>query len=271
MNGRIASLLQGRISAFSYVEKISGLVRAITKVREGKEVTIPVGNDVIDDLQCDASTQRDMIPDDRYKAIVYFEDRGWRRIQHRTRGVSIESHIRLVCWLNTARLNGDAFAGDKIQQLFIGALTTGPYNDGPYVGVRHHVESSPEKGREIFSKYTYQIDTQYLMLPYDAFAIDIVTSLRVRPGCEDQVNDTDVECWTPPTTHRRFHPSEFPCEDLNDPVHGLTAEQKACIDGCGGGSSCPITFEIYLHGVLVDTITGVDPCAVDNQIDITLT
>lgn len=250
MNGRIASLLQDRISGFSYVDKIAGLVRALTKQREGKDITIPVGVGVIDDLQCDESTQRDMIPDNAYRCMVYFEDRGLRKIVQRTRGVSFESRLRLVCWINVEKLNGDVAAADKIMQQFIGSLTSNLYNDGPFIGVRHQVEAIPERGKTLFSAYTYPEGVrQYLMLPYDAFAIDIVTALRIRPGCEDEVVENDVACWTPPTTKRRKNPSEFSCEELQDPVTGLTAEQlgPACLD-CSGSGPCDTCAEIALMG-----------------------
>src|SRR5690606_4977389 len=79
---------------------------------------------------------------------------------------------------------------------------------------------------------------QYLLYPYDAFAIDITTEFRAVPGCEDDLTEGSEECWTPPTLRRRRFPREFSCEELNDSATGLTDEQKEdCLD-CGDGD-CP--------------------------------
>lgn len=231
MNAMIATLLKDRISQFTYVDKLAGLVRAVKREQEGGVITLPVAADVDDALACDDSTLRDMVPDDRYACMVYFEDRGTAREQTRTRGISYRSQLRLVCWINTAKFGGDIAAADRIAQHFGGAIKSGPYNDGPFIGLRHDVEGMPQRGAGIFSAYTYPDSArQYLMWPYDAFAIDISTEFRVKAGCEDQVTPADDACWVPPTTRKRRNPSEFSCDELNDPATGLTDAQLACID-----------------------------------------
>lgn len=253
MNALIALLLKDRISQFTYVDRLAGLVRAITREQSGGPVTIPVAIDVDDPLACGESTMRDMVPDEAYACMVYFEDKGMRRVQTRTRGISYESRLRLVCWVNTAKLNGDAYAADRILQQFASDLHTGMYNDGPFIGLRHTVEAVPERGKGLFSAYNYPDSVrQYLLYPFDAFALDILTTLRIKPGCEDVVTASDTACWAPPTTRRRRQPSEFSCDELNAPITGLTDAQKECIDGCGDGGECPVT---TVNGTESDTPT----------------
>jgi hypothetical protein len=140
-----------------------------------------------------------MVPDDRYACMVYFEDLGITRTSSRTRGVTFTSRLRLVCWINTARLGGDAFAGDKIAQAFVGLVNYGPYNTGSFTGVRHRADVFPQRGATIFSPYTYpEAARQYLMPPFDAFAIEVLTEFRVRPGCEEEVLEQAEDCWEPP-------------------------------------------------------------------------
>lgn len=238
MNAAIAELLKVRLQDFSYVEKLAGMVRSITYERAGGKVTIPVASSVEDVLQCGDSTLQEMIPDERYKAIVYFEDMGAVPVKSRTRGTSWTSKIRCVCWLNTARLGGNVNVGDAVLQQFVHALQSSLYNSGPFIGVRHRIAGVATKGPSLFSAYTYpDSKRQYLLQPFDAFGIDIETELRIKPGCEPEVSGTDVSCWTPPASHRRRHPREFSCEELNDPTDGLTDAQKACV-GAGGGGTC---------------------------------
>lgn len=240
MNARIAALMKDRISQFTYVDKLAGLVRAITYERNGERITVPVCDDVDDQLACGDTAMRDMVPDAAYQAIVYFEDRGLQSIQSRTRGLSYRSSLRLVCWINTAKFGSYSEAGSKVMQQFIGAIDDGPYTSSPFLGIRHRVEGVPQRGPGLFSPYTYpESARQYLLYPYDAFALDITTELRIIPGCEDQVTLGNDECWTPPTQRRRRFPREFSCEELNDAATGLTDEQKEdCLD-CEGGTECP--------------------------------
>ena len=242
MNALVALLLKDRISQFTYVDKLAGLVRAVTYERAGGTITIPVDIGVDDPLACGDAEVSDLVPNEGYKCIVYFEDRGLRRIQSRTRGISFESRLRLVCWVNTAKFSGDNYAADRIMEQFIGSLQDVPTNEGPFIGVRHQVETIPECGKSLFSAYTYP-DTarQYLLFPFDAFALDIVTTMRIRPGCEDQVTPGSDECWVPPTNRRRRYPSEFTCEELQDPETGLTTAQlgSGCLN-CSGGGPCDL-------------------------------
>lgn len=245
MNSRIASILKDRIAEFSYVDKVAGLVRTIEYQRAGEVIKIPVASDVEDALACDDSMLREMVPNSSYQAIVYFEDRGFVPIRSRTRGLSYQSRLRLVCWVNGAKFGGDPDAAAKIEQQFLLAMSSGTYNFGPFAGVRHSVEGVAQKGHAIFSAYTYPDSArQYLLPPYDAFAIDVLTILRVLRGCEDQVTLGNDECWTPPTTKRRRNPNEFSAEELMDPETGLTQAQLDAI-GCGGGTDMPYLKEIY--------------------------
>lgn len=243
MNALLALLLKDRISQFAYVDRLAGMVRLVKYERSGGVIAIPVAIDAEADLACDDSQQRDMVPDQAYGCMVYFEDRGVVRTTSRTRGVSFTARLRLVCWVNTQKFGSDPTAASKIQAQFLGAIEGGPYNSGPFIGLRHQVEGYPQSGHGIFSAYTYpEASRQYLMPPFDAFAIDIATSVRVKPGCEDDVTVSDDACWSPPTTRRRRNPNEFTCAELQDPDTGLTDAQLGpdCLD-CEGTGECPAT------------------------------
>lgn len=150
MNASIAELLKLRIQQFSYVEKLGGLVRAVTFERQGQKITIPIGSGVEDPLECGDEQLLDLVPDERYRCIVFFEDRGLVPVTSRTRGQSWTSNLRLVCWVNTSLLGGDVNAGDAIMQQFLGAIQSGLYNLDPFIGVRHKLAGVATKGPSIF-------------------------------------------------------------------------------------------------------------------------
>lgn len=259
MNAAIAELLKLRLQGFSYVEKLAGLVRSVSFERAGKTIVLPVGADVQDPLQCGDAEILDLVPDERYGVIVFFEDRGLVPIRSRTRGLSWTSNIRLICWVNTAKLGGDMNAGDKVMQQFLQAINHGPYNVDPFIGVRHRTTGVAAKGATIFGAYTFPDSSrQHLLYPFDAFALDIATEFRVKAGCEPEVSGTDVACWTPPATMRRRHPREFTCEELTDPTNGLTEEQLDDCLNCTGGPADPCPLEVRVNGETITTIA--DPC-----------
>lgn len=200
MNALIAAILKERIRQFTYVDKLAAMVRRVSFEREGGLVILPVAADVEDAQACDDILQRAVIPDSSNSCMVYFEDRGCTPVRSRTRGIGWQSHLRLVCWLNTQRLDGDLLAGDRIAQQFSLAIKSGPYGSGPFIGIRHNIEGMPERGAGLFSAYSYPSGSrQYLLYPYDAFAIDIATDFRIKPGCEEEVLIGDLACITPPT------------------------------------------------------------------------
>jgi hypothetical protein len=262
---RIATILKDRIAAFTYVDKIGGLVRVARQNREGREIVIPVAGDVDEAYACDPATIRDMVPDDRYGCIVYFEDRGTTRITERTRGTSYRASLRLVCWINTLKFGSDPTTADRILEQFTNDLNVGqPYNTDTLIGLKHSVEGFPQRGASIFSQYTYpEAERQYLLWPFDAFALDITATYRIKPGCEEAPVPDDDACWTPPVTRKRRNPSEFTCDELLDPVTGLTAAQLGpeCLD-CGGGGTCdPLTWTLRDEdGNLLEQGSVTDPC-----------
>ena len=262
---RIATILKDRIAAFTYVDKIGGLTRVARQQREGTEIVIPVAGDVDEAYACDPATIRDMVPDDRYGCMVYFEDRGTTRITERTRGTSYRASLRLVCWVNTLKFGSDPTTADRILEQFVNDLNVGqPYNTDTLIGLKHSVEGIPQRGASIFSQYTYpEAARQYLLWPFDAFALDITATYRIKPGCEEAPVPDDDACWTPPVTRKRRNPSEFTCDELTDPVTGLTAEQLGpeCLDCEGGGPCEPLGYDLHntLDKILISGVI-LDPC-----------
>lgn len=199
MNQTIAEVLKGRIDGFTWIGRLAGLVRPITYTRAGTKVTIPVAASVIDRSGCEASDAlREMVPDEGYGAMAYFEDGGITSERSRTRGISWTSRLRLVVWVNTSKLGGDLLVPDLAAQNLVHAMTHGPYNTDSLIGVRHSATGMPVRGAGLFSQYTYpESARQYLLHPFDAFAIDIETRFRIRDGCEEDVVAEDIACWTP--------------------------------------------------------------------------
>lgn len=282
MNSTIANVILARIEAANlpWIDKVSGLTRAISFTKgtnAGK--TWPIACTVNDPLSCEDTTIGELIPNENYNSVLFFEGDAYPSSSPivgagRVIGKKFTSRLRVVVWLNCSRLGGDCGCGDLASLNLISAIEALPrkYESGPLMDIHHTViGGGPARGRDIFSRYTFdEARSQYLHFPFDFFALDIETTYRIIPGCEDQVEPENVNCWTGPTNIRRRYAKDFTCEELQDEDTGLTAEQLGvdCLN-CAG-SSCLLTVNVTVDGVLEETLTDVDPCE-ENNVTINIT
>ena len=106
-----------------------------------------------------------------------------------------DSTVRLIAWLNYKKLadGGCGATGNYIVDI-IKALPAFPVIVDDLMGVTIRVMSQAVRSEAIFAPYTYNVfQTQYLMLPYDFFSLEIRTSFYIIAEC---VNDTSgcLEC-----------------------------------------------------------------------------
>jgi hypothetical protein len=254
MNASLAQLILSRIQAHGlpWLDKTAGLTRAISFKSKGvpaKSYTWPIACDVSDPQGCDVSTQSELMPDERLTSLLFFEGETFpQRIADRALGIRYNSRLRIVVWMNCSKLGGSCNCGDHAARDLIAAIESRVrYSEGPFIGVRHKIiGGAPSTGPAIFSKYTFdEARSQYLHYPFDFFALDIETDFRILPGCEDQLDPDNVNCWQPPTGPPRKWPKDLTCAELTDPVNGLTAEQLGpdCLD-CAGTTVCDLCTEI---------------------------
>ena len=84
----------------------------------------------------------------------------------------MRSRLRLVCWINVAKLYGDACATDSpctastnIIIEILRALPDFPVNYAPFMQVKFDVLNQLVRSNSIFSQYTYnEKQTQYLIV-----------------------------------------------------------------------------------------------------------
>lgn len=279
MNASIANLILQRIidADLPWIDKTAGLTRAISFVKGKDKRTLPIACDVDDPLACEEGTVADLLPEEKYASVLFFEGESYPfRRTDRILGTTYTSRLRIVVWLNCSKLGGACNCGDAAARDIISVVESKRYSTPTLKQVKHTVVGGgPARGNDIFGRYTFDAArSQYLHFPFDFFALDVETEFRVMPGCADPLQAGDVTCWTPPVTGRKRYPKDFSCAELQDVTTGLTSEQlgAGCLDctpSDPGGSSL-FDIEVYLNGTLVDTHTGVD-ASVDNILNITLT
>lgn len=184
MNQAIASIIKTAIEGLDFIDKISGLVSTQYRNVEGVVKSYPVACCVPDD--CKDGDYNDMTPNSKYKSVIYFEDGGVNFVRAQGNFKYYRSSLRLVGWLNVKMILGDeceasqcTYSSHAIMDI-IRSLPEFPQNISPFTQVYIEVDSQVIRDKSIFSKYTYnELQTQYLMSPYDYFALDITTTFAI--------------------------------------------------------------------------------------------
>ncbi|NCT92945.1 MAG: hypothetical protein GXC72_00850 [Chitinophagaceae bacterium] len=196
MNRALADILSTKLDS-AYIDRKAGIVFTFEKV------TVPEsGPKVIKRIPVAYlnGEKVDMIPDSRCKCMIYFEDQGISAPSKVGPGWQYISRLRLVCWLNSRLISGqsDSTLKAKIMTDVIDKLAGGAYfSQSPYTRVLPKVVNIPTQDKNIFAKYDYsEQDQQYLMQPYDYFAVDFQIPFTIPTACLNSITVTNPEACT---------------------------------------------------------------------------
>jgi hypothetical protein len=130
----------------------------------------------------------DLIPNDKLKSIIYYEENGTSFIDCDGRWINYSSNIRLVCWVNLKKINQTLMDTSILEALLIKNLPE-YISNLPYISKIMIMNIRPvTKDVGIFSRYTYnEAELQYLMYPYDYFAFDMTINWSLSKSCPDEI------------------------------------------------------------------------------------
>jgi len=203
MNQAIADIIKGHIEDLDFVDKIAGLTSVTyfdvkNKDNEIVQKAVPVAC-CVTAADCKEGAYNDLMPDSKYKTVIYFEDGGVKFTRYESNWKYYESTLKLVCWINIEKiLDSDCklqvpctYAAHIIADI-IRALPTFPEHHAPFDHVYSEVVSQDIRSNSIFAKYTYdEKHSQYLLAPYDYFALDIQTNFAI---CLKSTTVYDASC-----------------------------------------------------------------------------
>lgn len=188
MNIEIAEIVRQYIATASFADKVAGLVQplnvGITDQNGNRvEKIYPVSCTYTYD-ECKKGKYAELIPDSRYKSIMYFEDNGLQFLERDGRWQNMASNLRLVCWANMKRLGKQDYNSPDMIMELLKILPQLPFSTARF----HKMEILPTtqevRGNNIFARYTYNEPiTQYLFYPYDYFAINLNIRFKIIPQC----------------------------------------------------------------------------------------
>lgn len=201
MNRDIANIVKDKISDLPFIDRISGLVRTLsyTETVDGQtyQYKYPISCDVTYDDCVNNERYKDMIPNSDLRSLIYFEDNGANILDSNGRGINFTSNIRLVCWLNIKKFDTTdcSVSGYVASHIIRRLLTSGRFSSGIYNDIHFVISQIPEKTSNIFQYYTYsEASTQYLLYPYDYFALDIKVMYSVMYNCLINIDNADIIC-----------------------------------------------------------------------------
>lgn len=200
MNQDIANILKGYVETLPFAGKVGGLVKAITySTQNDKGVvrkTIPVDCDVTH-TNCLKGKYTDLMPDSKYKSVMYFEDGGVKPGDSSARDFSFESDLKLICWLNLKKTGKTGCSNTALAiATILNTIPTRTFNSGVYTRILITMTGAEPKNAQIFSKYTYDEEkNQYLMYPYDYFALNFTVRFTISKACiTNWVNSSEITC-----------------------------------------------------------------------------
>lgn len=184
--------------------RISGVVLPVTKKdKEGNSFTFPVSCDVDGKACWEQGKYFDLLPNDLYRAVIYFEQQTDVRFtgykDSKDTIMIYETDLRLVGWVNLKKLGTtDCAITDRLALGVIKTLTSNKGEisrnsgklsvvDADYTNAS--IELVPvrqvRQDRAIFSRYT--LKETNLLYPWDYFAIDMRCYLYVGRECFTEV------------------------------------------------------------------------------------
>jgi hypothetical protein len=196
MNQAIADIIKDHIEGLDFVDKIAGVTMPLTFdiVTRDKDnnptsvqKTVPVAC-CVSASDCKEGAYNELMPDSAYKTVIYFEDGGVSFDKYESNWKYYKSTLRLICWINIEKITNSGSCKSEVPCTYaahiiaeiVRALPAFPENHSPFDHVYSEITSQLVRSPSIFSAYTYdEKHSQYLMAPYDYFALQIETSFAV--------------------------------------------------------------------------------------------
>jgi len=137
-----------------------------------KDVLLPVAHSILVKGQRipgspDGKTYKDAVPNDDKISIAFWEDYGAKALKMNARTLRYQSTMRLVVWLNMDKIKEQSRSKcisemiNAVPKFLQGYRSVYIRN----IGILHSSE-------EIFNRYNFREDKQYMTTPYYAFALE---------------------------------------------------------------------------------------------------
>ena len=185
------------LQALNFVDLAAGITRPQREVVGGRDdTTVKVYPVYINKTKttCSPDDYIDLVPNDKKKGIIYFEDQG-TTLTEEGNYFYFNTQVRLVGWFNLKRVNTALLNADTLMAKVAATMPQKLSNDG---GISSIVLELIGSNREpaIFGNYTFiEERKQYLMYPFDYFALNYSIDYKIHRSCINDITINGTSCY----------------------------------------------------------------------------
>lgn len=185
MTEAIGNILIDKLRDLPFVDRYAGVVQIMTRTGEGgKQKKFPISAQATME-ECSTGRYIDLIPDSKFKSVMYLEDRGIRFVKNQGAVSMWKASFDLVCWLNLKLLgySGTSYCAAAVAGI-ISSLPVNPFNSDIFQLITITLQGQQPRSINPFSKYSYdEAINQYLLYPYNYFALNFDVDFGIHKDC----------------------------------------------------------------------------------------
>ena len=193
MQRELAAYLMQNLAGIAGFSRFGGLVQTLHTNERGTEAVAPVRYPITFDVfplpfpYVAPTSYTEFVPNTAEAGIMYLEHVALTAAGYQGNRMELTSTLRLVCWLqqshqDASRLGILATAQTNILRRLQPLSLI--HNDGILTRLRVTPGKFITSDEGLFSRYTYREDIrQYLLDPYAAFGLDIISTFSVSLAC----------------------------------------------------------------------------------------
>ena len=182
------------VQTLNFADLVAGIVTPATKkiINSEGNATIkifPIYENT--PSQCSSGDYVTLIPDEKYKSIIYFEEVNSIIISQSNYEIKFRADVRLVGWFNLKKIS-TTVTSDKLSALILRNVPQSIADFDNIYNVNILFNGFENKNPLVFSAYTYdESETQYLLFPYDYCSMRFNIEYSLGRSCEDDVSLTN--------------------------------------------------------------------------------
>lgn len=184
------------IDALNFADLTAGVVTVATKNQHAENGVVtkifPIYEQ--DPTTCESGDYFTLIPDEKYRTIIYFEELSNTITSQTNYEIKISSDIRLIGWFNLKKI-GASVTSDVLLRLIAQAIPDTLADFSDIENTRITLTGIPNKAPTLFSQYSYnEAERQYLLFPFDYGALNYTITYSINKCVDDIV--LDLNCGT---------------------------------------------------------------------------
>lgn len=182
------------IDALNFADLTAGIVTVATKNQHAENGVVtkifPIYENTPD--ECNGGDYLVLIPDEKYRTIIYFEEIGNTITTQTNYEIKISSDIRLIAWFNLKKI-GATVTSDVLLRLIAQAIPETLADFSDIENIRVTLTGIPNKAPALFSQYSYnEAERQYLLFPFDYGALNYTVTYSLNKCVDDIV--PEINC-----------------------------------------------------------------------------